>query len=187
MALIDEIESLLETFGVSAKEDLQQALRDKGVTFGGNDSKLSDKIQYKINKTTTGINFKLILPDYAEYVDNGREQGNVSEVGQKSIEKWVQRKGIVGGFQSKNLEARLKKQSENKSNRKKKTLSKIPFDKASKAFAYLISRKLKTKRLQGNHFYTETITTERVNKLRIALTNLIKTDVTIEIKGLTDL
>lgn len=187
MALSDEIVRILEEFGTVTKDDLQQSLRDKGVLFGGQDSKLSNKISFEITQKGSAISFKLKMPEYGEAVDKGRRAAGVSKDGQNSISNWAKRKGIVGKFADNTLQARLKKQAQNKTDRKKKTLKKPSFDKSLKALTYLVSRKLKNKGYEGNHFYSEVINDGRLAKLKTDLSAVIKKDIEIEIIDLTKL
>lgn len=183
MALSEEIDDLLTEFGTSLKDDLQQSLRDKGVTFGGQDSKLSNSIRFTITQSGSGISFKLLMPEYGFAVDGGRKAAGVSQEGQENISKWAKRKGIVGKFANDTLQARLKRQAKNKSNRKKKELKKPSFEKSLKALTYLISRKLKSKGYEGNGFFTQVVEDGRVDEFKKKLSALIKTEVLIEIRS----
>lgn len=184
MALSDEIVKLLEEFGESTKDDLQQSLRDKGVTFGGQDSKLSNSIKFDIIAQGNSVTFKLSMNDYSEFVDKGRGKGGVSKPGQESISKWISRKGLVGKFANDTLQARLQKQAKNKTDRKKKTLKKPSFEKSLKALTYLVSRKLKQKGYEGNNFYSEVIEDGRLETLKTKLSEILKESVQIEIINL---
>jgi hypothetical protein len=185
MALSEEIYNILNEFGETVKEDLQQSLRDKGVTFGGNDSRLSNSIKFDITSNGNVISFKLKMPEYGEAVDKGRRAAPVSEEGQKSISNWAKRKGIVGKFAENTLKARLEKQSKNKTDRKKKVLKKPTFDKSLKALTYLVSRKIKNKGYKGNNFYTSVVDDGRLDKLKKDLASVLKSEVDIEIIDLT--
>lgn len=189
MALSDDIYNLLDEFGTNLKEDLQQSLRDKGVTFGGQDSKLSSNIKFEIVQVGKSVTFKLKMPEYGEAVDKGRKAAGVSVEGHESVSSWAKRKGIVGKFATTSLNARLKAQTEAKSknkNRKEwKTLKKPSFDKQLKAVTYLVSRKLKQKGYEGNHFYSEVIEDGRVDKLKKDLASILKSSIEVEIIDLT--
>jgi len=182
MALVDEILKELEDFGTSLKDDTQQSLRDKGVTFGGQDSKLSNKIRFVIKQSNGGITFNLLMPQYGLAVDDDRKAAGVSQDGQKNISSWIKRKGMVGKFANDTLQARLKKQAENKTDRKKKKLVKPSFEKSLKALTYLVSRKLKQKGFKGNHFFTKVVNDGRIKALQDRLSKLIKTEILIQIK-----
>lgn len=185
MALYNEVEDILSEFGENLQKDLQQSLRDKGVKFGGGDSKLSANIKFTVDQINDGISFKLSMPEYAEAVDKGREAAGVSVEGQASISNWAKRKGIVGKFANDTLSNRLAKQAQNKTNRKKKTLKKPSFEKSLKALTFLISRKLKHKGFEGNHFYSEVVNDGRLDKLKQDLAMVLKENIEIEIIDLT--
>lgn len=189
MALSDDIVNILDEFGTKLKEDLQQSLRDKGVTFGGQDSKLSNKIQFEIDQKGSSVTFKLKMPEYGEAVDKGRKAANVSKEGSESISNWAKRKGLVGKIASSSLEARLKVQAEAKSRNKTKknwkTLKKPSFEKQLKAATYLVKRKIERKGYEGNHFFSEVVEDGRIEELNKQLSEVIKTNIQIEIINLT--
>lgn len=189
MALADEIENILSEFGTAAKDDLQQSLRDKGVQFGGGDSKLSNKIQFEITTKGDSVLFKLKMPEYGEAVDKGRKAANVSSEGSDSIASWAKRKGIVGKIASGALEARQKKQAEakarNKNRKTWKSLKKPSFEKQLKAATYLIKRKVERKGFKGNQFFSSVMEDGRIEKLKQDLAAVLKSNVEIEIINLT--
>lgn len=189
MALSDDIYNLLDEFGTNLKDDLQQSLRDKGVTFGGQDSKLSKSISFEIAQVGKAVTFKLKMPEYGEAVDKGRKAAGVSIEGQESISNWAKRKGIVGKFATSSLNYRIKLQSEAKANNRNrkewKTLKKPSFEKQLKAVTYLVSRKLQAKGYEGNHFYSEVIEDGRVEKLKQDLALVLKSNIEVEIIDLT--
>lgn len=189
MALSDDITELLEVFGTSLKDDLQESLRAKGVKFGGGDSRLSNQIKFAIRQKGDSILFQLAMPEYGEAVDKGRKAAGVSEEGQESISGWIKRKGLVKKFSDFALETRLKKQAENKLNNKNrknwKVLRKPSFEKQLKAATYLVTRKLQAKGFEGNHFYSEVVEDGRLNELKTKLAAVLKSDIQIEIINLT--
>ena len=173
------IETILEDFGEKLVNDLRAALKAKNVGYGGQDSKLAAKINYKVKQTTRGITFQLYMPNYAEYVDRGRGSGPVSKKGIEKIGEWARAKNIVGQFQEKELQQRIKKQNESKQKaksfskqgkrdravRKWKTLKKMPFNKAKEQLAYAIASKIRAKGYEGNNFFTDTINDGRLEIL----------------------
>lgn len=173
------IETILEDFGEKLVNDLRAALKAKNVGYGGQDSKLAAKINYKVKQTTRGITFKLHMPDYWEFVDSGRDKGNVSKAGIKKIGEWARAKGIVGKYQEDELYERQKKQIASKqrarnyskeskrerAERKWKTLKKMPFNRAKKQLAFAIANKIRAKGYEGNNFLTDTINDGRLDIL----------------------
>jgi len=181
-AIFSGIENALNEFGVKLKDDLQKSLRSKGVTFGGQDSKLSEAIRVNLNPNPNGITFQLLMPEYGFVVDKGRGSSKSSNGGKvkSNVLDWVKRKGIVGKFAKENLQARLKQQAKAKNPRK--TLKQLPFEKAAKQLSFLISRKIHRKGYKGNNFYSEVIDKLDINTLNKKLSKVMKEQVLVQIK-----
>ena len=180
MALNDEIEKLLTDFGENLVTDLRDNLLSKERST--TKSKLSASIKFNsvVFKDNSYV-MSISLNDYYKFVDEGRGKGGVSQDGQKNIGEWGASRGYIGEFMKTNLKQRLEQQSKNKTNRKKKPLKKLAFDKAKKQFVYLVSRKLKQKGYKGNNFFSEVFDDGRVETLTQALTQLLSRNVAIEI------
>ena len=173
------IETILEDFGDKLVNDLRTALKAKNVGYGGQDSKLAAKIRFRVIPKDNSISFQLLMPDYAEFVDKGRRPGNVSKKGIEKIGEWARAKNIVGQFQEKEFQQRIKKQNESKQKaksfskqgkrdravRKWKTLKKMPFNRAKKQLAFAIASKIRAKGYEGNNFLTDTINDGRLDTL----------------------
>lgn len=164
------IEIVIDEFGNKLVEDLRASLKKKGVMFQGQDSKLAASIRFRTLPKGDSIVFQLLMPDYAEIRDKGREPGPVSKEGKKNIGEWGNRKGVIGKFSENELINRKKKQDEakarNKSRKAWKTLKKQPFNKAKEAFAYVVSRKIAKKGYKGNNFFTDVINDGRIDELK---------------------
>lgn len=181
---MDKVVTILEHFGTNLVQDLQESLRGK-VSYGGGDSRLSNKIRFKIIKGETKVSVQLLMPSYGFILDSGRGGGGVSEEGQKKITEWAKRKNIVKKFQQSTLKARVEKQNESKKrnpNRKYKTLKQVSFEKAAIQLGYLISRKVGKDGYKGNHFYTNVVNKIDTGELSKQLTDILKTDILIEIR-----
>lgn len=180
MALSNEIIDILADWGKEFEDDLRTNLlkKEKNATK----SRLSASIKFKA-VVTAGNTFtvQIGINDYYKFVDEGRKAGNVSKQGQDKIGEWAARRGYIGKFQQNNLKQRLEKQAKNKTNRKKKVLKALKFDKAKKQFKYLVSRKIKMKGYKGNNFYSEIINDGRVEALEKILSDTIKREVKLEI------
>lgn len=182
--MADKVVKILEQFGVNLVQDLQESLRSK-VTYGGGDSRLSNKIRFQIVKGEDKVSMQLIMPSYGFILDSGRSGGGVSKEGQKKITEWAKRKNIVKKFQQSTLKARVDKQNESKqrnSKRKYKTLKQIYFEKAAKQLGYLISRKVGKDGYKGNNFYTDVVEKLDTAGLSKQISEMLKTDILIEIK-----
>lgn len=187
MAINDDIVNILTEFGSELLKDTQTSLKAR--LKSANQSRLygllGKRNNFKVEQKGDSIHFVYELPkeaDYAKYVDSGRKAGNVSREGQKSIQDWAKRHGVVESFRVKNLATRKDLQSKNKTNRPKKTLKKMPFDMASKQIAFLVARRLKSKTLKGNQFYTDTVNDGRIKELQDKLKIMIKKEVLIEVR-----
>ena len=173
------IETILEDFGEKLVNDLRAALKAKNVGYGGQDSKLAAKIRFRVIPKDNSISFQLLMPDYGEFVDRGRGPGPVSKKGIEKIGEWARAKNIVGQFQEKELQQRIKKQNESKQKaksfskqgkrdravRKWKTLKKMPFNRAKKQLAFAIASKIRAKGYEGKNFFTDTINDGRLDTL----------------------
>lgn len=188
MALSDEIYKILDEFGTATKEDLQQSLRDKGVTFGGNDSKLSTKINFVIQQKGDAIVFKLNMPEYGEAVDTGRGKG-LTPPPIAPIIAWIKRKGIKPSPN----EAREKKVKSLKNRVVKKAVKQLNRETAIKGMAIAISKNIgkngtiKRFNHSGSHFYSEVVNDGRLSKLKQDLAKVLKSEIEIEIIDLTKL
>lgn len=173
------IETILEDFGEKLVNDLRAALKAKNVGYGGQDSKLAAQIRFRVIPNNNSISFQLLMPDYGEFVDRGRGSGPVSKKGIEKIGEWARAKNIVGQFQEKELQQRIKKQNESKQKaksfskqgkrdravRKWKTLKKMPFNRAKKQLAFAIASKIRAKGYEGKNFFTDTINDGRLDTL----------------------
>ena len=173
------IETILEDFGEKLVNDLRAALKAKNVGYGGQDSKLAAKIRFRVIPKDNSISFQLLMPDYGEFVDRGRGSGPVSKKGIEKIGEWARAKNIVGQFQEKEFQQRIKKQNESKQKaksfskqgkrdravRKWKTLKKMPFNRAKKQLAFAIASKIRAKGYEGKNFFTDTINDGRLDTL----------------------
>jgi len=190
---MNEVEKILEAFGTKVVEDLRKSLSDKlqaraasykskypGGSSNPGDSALSASIKYLIVDSSEGIKLNVYLNDYWEAVDSGRKAAGVSQ--NARIDKWIKSRNLIPGFQKSNLEDRLKRQSENTSNRKKKVLKKMKFADAVKAMDFLVRRKLKNKGYQGNQFLSSVLEDGRQQQLTKDIAAAMKKDIEIIIK-----
>lgn len=176
-----EVDDIIQSFGVRLVSDLRQSLVKKKVTFGGGgESRLSAKIRYTVTRTAEGFVFSLVMPEYGDILDKGRRPGKVSKEGRAEIEDWAARKGIIGKFQTSNLQTRQDKQAKGN---KRKSLKKLPFQKAKKAIGFLIARKVTKKGYKGNQFLTEVLNDGRIDRFKQDLANALKKEITFNIQA----
>lgn len=182
------VQSVLEDFGETLVKDVQANLADKqaakaakhGTPFNRN-SNLSNSVKFKISNKSGAILFELTMADYYDWVDRGRNAGNVSEDGQGKIKYWIKKKGLnpVKIISEMRLKAREKAGTQGIYKPRKK----LTFEKASKALTYLVSRKLKNDGYRGNFFYSEIILDGRIDKLQEAIQKELNEEVEIIINA----
>ena len=188
MALNDDIYNTLEKFGIKVVKDSRSSLKKKldvrAAKHGGKSvqSRLEASIKSNVTYKNGAIVLTVNMNDYWVFVDKGRNAGPVSESGQSKIAEWSKIRGVAEKIRITDLNLRLAKQKESKTDRKKKKLTKMPFERAAKSAAFLIARKLKKKSLEPTNFFSEVINDGRIDDLKKELSELIKTDVIINIK-----
>ena len=189
MNVASKIDKILSEFGIKVVTDsrtnLKKKLDERAFSAKGKSvdkSRLSASIDSKVSYSSGGIKLKIIMNDYWDIVDGGRRASSVSEDGKLSIQKWANTRGFTEKIRLSDLKKRKEKQSKSKTKRKKKVLKKMDFDKASKVAAFLIARSLEKKQLEPTNFFTEVIKDGRLKELKEKLSELIKTDIIIEIK-----
>jgi hypothetical protein len=196
---VDKIVSILELFGKKFVDDVRQSAKDKGMTYGGGDSRLSASMDYKVTKGEDVITMVFFMAEYGYIRDVGRgklgdpakpprskKAGGVSQEGQAKITEWVKRKKYVKSFQESTLKARVEIQNKSKEKNKKrkqwKTLKQISFEKAAIQLGTIISLRIAKEGYKGNHFYTDVVNKIDTGKLSKQISEILKTDILIEIK-----
>lgn len=185
MALGDEIDKILVEFGESTVNDVRANL-DAAVSYGGQASRLSAKINYIPPRNVNGaIVLQIEMPKYGYILDEGRGKGKSADKklpneAIESIEKWIVRRGL----KPKMSEVRQKFAKDRKADKQKKTQNR---EKAVKQFAYAIARKIqkeghaqpyKDKKLG---FWSKVINDGRLEELTARISEVLKTEVIIEI------
>jgi hypothetical protein len=183
MAIDKKVDEILVEFGLKLEQDLQDNLATK--MGGAYNARLSSKIKsLPIKHMGDLTQYILSMPEYGKVLDKGRGKTKNSGDGavQKGVEDWVKRRALVGKFQNDNLQQRLSKQAQNKTNRPKKPLKKLAFEKAVKQLSYLIARKIHMKGYKGNQFFSEVINDGRLEQLEKDLIEATQIEILIEIK-----
>jgi hypothetical protein len=181
MALNDEIKKLLAAFADFTKNEVRKSARDKGITFGGQDSRMLNDSNFITKYSTTSNSLKLtieIVPEYAVVVDKGR-QPNQTPPPIEPIKAWIKRKGI------------LKSERVTKTTKGNSKKAKPSFEKRLTAMAYGISKNIgkngtmKRFGYRGSNFWSDVINgsdmDSEYNKLKTDLLNVLKKEVNIEI------
>ena len=196
MAIDKEIVALLNDFNTKLKDDTQLSLKTKlDARAAKNKGKSVQSRLFASIKAlpatfdASGVTIKLVMNDYWVFVNEGRNPNNVSAEGQSKIAEWSATRGFAEKIRISDFNLRTKIQNEAKAknaNRKKWTkLKKMPFDKAKKAAAFLIARKLKSKKLEPTYFFDEVIKDGRVEKLQQDLAKIMETEIIVDIQQAT--
>lgn len=182
MAIDKKIDEILVEFGMKLEQDLQDSLASK--MGGGYNARLSSKIKsLPIRHVGDLTEYILQMPLYGKALDGGRLPTKEKTDGtmRGKVEDWIKRRALVGKYINDNLQQRLDKQAKNKTNRPKKPLKKLAFEKAVKQLSFLIARKIHKKGYKGNQFFSEVINDGRLEKLEKDLIEAAQNEVVIEI------
>lgn len=192
MAIDKQIIEVLNDFNLKLNNDTRLSLKTKldarAARYKGKSvqSRLWASIKpIPAKYDSGGITVKLVMNDYWIFVNEGRNPGNVSAEGQSKIAEWSATRGFAEKIRISDLEKRKEKQSKSKSKRKLKTLKKMPFDRAKKAAAFLIARKLKSKKIDPTHFFDEVIKDGRLEKLQKDIAAIMQAEIIIDIQQAT--
>jgi hypothetical protein len=180
MSLSSDISDILETFGKTTVKDLDTSLLSKVSKGGGYNPRLRKDIKYEFRSSSTSIQMAIVMPKYGLAVDGGRkpsEKGSEPGELKKNLESWIKRKGIKPNI-SKLKTAKLKT-LKNKTVRK--SAKQVTYDKAVKNLAFVFARKIHREGYKGNNFIKEVVKDGRVEELQNKLSELIKTDIIINI------
>jgi hypothetical protein len=198
MALNEDIKDLLSEFGLKLTVDTKASLKSKldaraekgstykGVNYKGRKRKSRLENSAKALPITYSggvLRFTFVMNDYWDVVDKGRKPGSVSEDGQNKISEWSGLSGFAENIRISDLATRKEKQSLSKRKNGLKKLKKMPFDRAKKAAGFLVARSLKKKTIEPTNFFTDIIRDGRIEELQKRLSELIKTDIIINISN----
>jgi hypothetical protein len=166
------LKEIFDEFGAKLKEDLQQKLRDEGVEYDGQDSRLSASIVFRFNDTNA--QFNLSMNDYWEVINDGRGV-NKTPPPIAPLENWIKRKSMP-------IKISSKKQALTKSI-KDKTLKKSVKQKtrqqAIKSAAIAMSKSIGKKGFKGNQFADEIINDGRLDELQNKVSESLQKQITI--------
>ena len=182
MAIDKKIDEILVEFGMKLEQDLQDSLASK--MGSGYNARLSSKIKsLPIRHVGDLTEYILQMPLYGKALDGGRLPTKEKTDGtmRGKVADWIKRRALVGKYINDNLQQRLDKQAKNKTNRPKKPLKKLAFEKAVKQLSFLIARKIHKKGYKGNQFFSEVINDGRLEKLERDLMEAAQNEVLIEI------
>jgi hypothetical protein len=189
MGLSENIKILLDEFAEFTKNEVRKSAREKGITFGGQDSRMLSDRNFVTKYTTTSTSLKLtieIIPEYARVVDEGRSAGKTPPI--EPIKNWIKRKGIL----------KSERPSITKGTKKVKTNKPKPsFEKRLTSMAYAIAKNIgkngtiKRFNYKGSNFWTDVVgrngdnasagMNEAYNQLKTNLFEELKKEVQIEL------
>ena len=181
------VSKLIELFAIKLQEDLQSTLKAKLLSKSKNgfsgDSRLAASIRISYYENGGDIfGFDLLMNDYYKWVNKGRAAGKgISREGQVKLEKWIKSRGLKPAL----TDNRKKKISSVRNKRIKKSFKKLSEDKAIKKVVFAISKKIKEKGYEANHFFDEVIKDGRVEKLKARMKEAYKQELELEILEIT--
>lgn len=166
------LKEIFDDFGAKLKEDIQQKLRDEGVEYDGQDSRLSASIVFRFNDNNA--QFNLSMNDYWEALNDGRGP-NKTPPPISPLENWIKRKSIT-------LKVSTKRQTISKSLKNKKI--KKAFKQQSRVMAirsaaFAMSKSIGIKGFKGNHFADEILNDGRLDVLQDLVSEFFNTQITV--------
>lgn len=177
--MAESIRSILEEWGEKLVDDMKASI-DQAVTHGGGQtSKLSGSVNYKVLRNQSGYSFKLSMADYWKYVEAGRRKGVKGVPLDKLGKKWQNLKGINPAKIIYEIQVDY-----NKRKGLKRKVKKLPFEKAAKSLSFLIQRSIKKKGIEPNPFFDRVFNQSRLNDLVEKLKPVIKHDIVLDIKNI---
>lgn len=173
-----KVSNVIELFADKLKTDLQELLQrklaaksDKG--YDGN-SALGASIRISFLEHAGLIyGFELYLSDYYYWVNKGRQPGKgISREGQEKLAMWIKSRGLAP-----TISDRRKKQIKSIQNKKvKKAYKQISLEKKIKQVVFVISKKIKEKGYEANHFFDEVVNDGRIERFTTYLREQYKQD-----------
>lgn len=189
--LENKIIDVLSRWGRDLVNDMKAEI-DKVVTHnGGQASKLSGSVNYKVINKGGLISYQLTMNRYWEVVEKGRGAGKKAPPS-KAIKEFIK--------QTEDLTANIDKillsisiRHKGISNRKRKGaitgrgLKGMTFDKKLDSLSFMIARSIGKKGIRPKPFYDKVINDERLQELKELLAPVIKEQFRLEIKKAIDL
>lgn len=187
--LTDKIIEVFNIWGENLVKDTKAEI-DKAIAAdgGGQNSKLSGSVNYKVLNTNGKISFQLTMNDYWKFQDQGVDGTQVSHGSKFKFKgKNLPKKAMLNFIDSRHIKIDLTTRTKgiNKSIRTKgirqqhKALS---IAKAKDTVAFLIGRSISKKGIKPLHFIDKVITPQRLNELKEMLKPVIKEEFLLEFK-----
>ena len=187
--LNDKIIEVFNIWGVDLVEDTKAAI-DKAIAAdgGGQSSRLSGSVNYKVLNTGGKISFQLTMNDYWKFQDKGVDGTEVSHGSEYKFKgKNLPQKAMLQFIDSRHIRVELtEKTKELNKSLKHKTIRRahkqLNIDKAKKTLAFLIGRSVAKKGIEPLGFMAKVITKERLDQLKAMLAPVIKSEFLLELK-----
>lgn len=193
--MADELENkiinVLSRWGRDLVNDMKAEI-DRVVTHnGGQTSKLSGSVNYKVINRGGVISYQLTMNRYWEVVEKGRGAGKKAPPS-KAIKEFIkQTDGLTSNIDKILLDISVRHKG--RSLRKKKSaitgrgLKGMSFDKKLDSLSFMIARSIGRKGIKPKPFYDKVINDERLQELKELLAPVIKEQFILEIKKAIDL
>lgn len=188
-----QIIHVFNAWGKTLRRDTQKAI-DRAIAAdgGGQTSKLSGAVDYRVLNNNGVISFSLFFLDgyeYWKFQDSGVDGTQVKHGSKyKFTKKNLSQKAMLNFIDRRHFKIELstRRQKVLKGLRGKgirKTESKLSYDKAKKNLAFLMGRSIAKKGIKPKKFMDKVITDERMNELKQMLAPLIRDAFVLEIKS----
>ena len=187
--LTDKIIEVFNIWGKDLVDDMKKAI-DSAITAdgGGQNSRLSGSVNYKVLNDRGNISFQLTMNDYWKFKDKGVDGTEVSHgseykfkgknISQKAMRQFIDARHIKVELTSKTKE--LNKGLRTKGIRR--AHKQLNIESAKKTLAFLIGRSVAKKGLEPLGFMAKVITPERIAQLKAMLAPVIRNEFILELK-----
>lgn len=193
--MADELENkiinVLSRWGRDLVNDMKAEI-DRVVTHnGGQASKLSGSVNYKVINKGGVISYQLTMNRYWEVVEKGRG-ANKKAPPSKAIKEFIkQTEELTSNIDNILLSISIKHKGISKRKRKGaitgRGLKGMAFDKKLNSLSFMIARSIGKKGIKAKPFYDNVINDERINELKELLAPVMKEYFILEIKKAIDL
>lgn len=185
-----QIVHVFNAWGKTLVKDTKTAINKAIVADGGGQtSKLSGSVNYKVINQSGVISFQLTMNDYWKFVDKGVNGTQISHGSPYKFKgKNLNQKAMLNFINARHfkIELNTKTKGINKSIRNKgirQGHKKLSIDQAKKTTAFLIGRSIAKKGINPLRFMDDVITQERLSELKDMLKPLIKEQIVFTINS----
>lgn len=183
--IIDVFEVWGEMLVADAKRIIDASITADG---GGQNSKLSGSVNYKVFNQNGKISFQLTMNDYWKFQDKGVDGTAISHGSEFKFKgKNINQKAMLAFVNARHMKIELSenKKTLNKSIRTKgirQQHKKLSIEQGKKSLAFIIGASVAKKGIKPLHFMDKIITPDRITELKTMLAPIIKEQFILEIK-----